>query len=186
MFKTEITLPDSTFILNHKGEAVNVDWTKMPASVLGGILEGGAKIILKNSYNSGGKDKPNAEKLASMQKRLDSWYKGDYAITERASSQATLMRECYVAEVQARTPGASVKAIEDKIKATVKGVLGESQNATFDNFLEAIAKGKYPKDTKAANEAKAKLVAHYEKAAAELEAQRASASVDIDLGDFDI
>ncbi len=186
MFKVEITLPNSTFVLNHKGEAVNVDWQKMPAGVLGDILEGGAKIILKNSYNSGGKDKGDAEKLAGMLKRLDSWYKGNYAIVERASSQATLMREAYVSEMQAKHPGLAASKVEAKIKETVKAQLGESENATFDNFLTALAMSKHNGDRKAAQPTLEKLQAHWEGKAAELAAQRDAASVEIDLTDFDL
>lgn len=185
-FNATLVLPSRIMFRNVGGEPVYLEVESLPANVLADILVGGAKIISTNTWNGSGKDTPEVERLAAVQKRWDSWKRGEYSITERSASQSSIMKEAYIAEMLVKHPTATAKLIEDKIKATVKEVLGKDTNATFDNFLEAIAtslgkvKGAEPKDA-----IKAKLVAKYEAAAAEIEASRSAASkVDLDLTDI--
>lgn len=186
-FNATLVLPTKTLFKNVNGEPVYLEWDKVPATVLAEILVGGGQIILNNAYNGSGKDAKDADRLANAMKRWDSWVRGSYRITERSAAQSTLMREAYVAEMLAKHD-TSEKAVLDLMKKTVKATLGDDTNATFDNFLEALAvqmerNGKGKRDV-----LKAALVAKYEKAAAEIEAQRQrnAASVDIDLTDLDL
>lgn len=190
-YEVKIALPERSLFKNIGGKAHYVDWQEVPANVLGEILVGGAMIILNNAFNSVSKDdKANEDmRLARALKRLDAWKQGSYTIVERGDGQASLMKECYVAEVQERNPGASLKSIEAAIKRTVKETLGEV-NATFDNFLHAVAVQKASADgeTRSADELRKALVERYEDAAAKLAASRAKAGAalaDIDL-DIDI
>lgn len=188
-FATSITLPERVLFRNVAGEAVYCEVSQLPANVIADLVVGGIKIISTNTWNGSGKDTPEAERMAAVHKRWDSWKRGEYALTERSASQSTLMKECYVEEMLAKHASATAAEIGKKMAATVKETLGKDTNATFDNFLEAVAtnlaKGKDEKRTK--DELKAALVAKYEAKAAELEASRAAAAkVDIDLTDIDI
>lgn len=183
-FEVTITLPKSLFLRNVAGKPVNLDWTSVPAAVIADIACGGAKVLLTNAFNSGGKDVKESDRLANMQKRMDAWARGEYAITERAASQTALMAECYIAEMLARHDGTSEKAVRDAMRATVTKMLGKDTKATFVNFLQATATAmaKADGEKRSKDELLALLTAKYEKAAAELEAERAKAStVELDL-----
>jgi citrate lyase gamma subunit len=195
--KVTTTIDAGVFYKNVAGKAHYLDWSAMPAAMIGTIAQKASLVVLNNAYNSA--KGTEEQKLAQALKRFDAWCKGSWEITERASSQATLMREAYLIEQQAKHDGLNAKQLDAKIKETVKRVLGESVNATFDNFLEALATAKADHEVTSgkadladkegiATELKARLVAKYEQAAAELEASRADSAkaVDIDLTDFDI
>ena len=51
-----INLPEGIFLRNVNGEAIKLDVTKLPADVVGKVFEVGAKTILTNVWNGGGKD----------------------------------------------------------------------------------------------------------------------------------
>lgn len=182
-----INLPNKTFLRNVAGEPVNLDWSKVEAGVIAKICEGGAKVLLTNAFNGGGKDASESERLAAMQKRMDAWARGEYAITERGPSMAGLMRECYVADVRDKT-SASEKAVDDAIKARVAEVFGPKEKATFPAFLRATAKlaSKVKGESRSESELLEALEAKWEKAAAELSAARADADKALDLGDIDL
>lgn len=134
MVEVTITLPTATFIRNVGGKAVKLEWNKVPASVLADLLEGGAKVILGNAFNSGGKDRVESERLAQMQKRIDSWYAGQYAITERGDAQLTIVRDLYIAHVAAQN-GVPVKAVEDAFAASIKETYGKDAKVSAENVI---------------------------------------------------
>ena len=171
-----ITLPASVFFKNVGGKAINLPFANLPESVLGEILTRAGMVVLNNSFNSGGKEVKEDVRLSRAMKRWDAWLKGSYEIVERATAQATLMRECYVTEQLAKHEGSSADSIEKQMKATVKEVLGEGTNATFDNFLQALGKIHGGDDADKQATIYNALVKRYEAAAAELEAERAKAA----------
>lgn len=179
------TIEPKTFFKNVGGKAQHLDWSVIPASMIGVIAQKACLVVLNNAYNS--MKGTEEQKLTQAMKRFDAWSRGSWEIVDRASSQATLMREAYYAEIRELHPTVTDKALDAKIKATVKKVLGDV-NATFDNFLEALAIAKADGDEAKAATIKAALVEKYEAAAAKLEADRASAAdaIDIDLTDFEI
>lgn len=160
-----INLPASTFIRtvkdkDGKGVAFNVDWADLPVEVVARICEAGAKVILTNAYNGGGKDVSEAEKTAAMAKKLDSWKRGEFNVIERGESFYTAWKQVFLADCVAA--GMTVSAAEGLIKAKVEERLGKETKATFANYLEATAleyvdAGEF--DDKA--EALAALEAHY-------------------------
>lgn len=170
-----ITLPASVFYKNVGGVAINLPFGDLPESVLGDIIVGGALVVLNNSFNSHKGEE--AQKLAQAMKRFDAWKGGNWTIVDRADAQATLMRECYHAEMMAQHDGLTAKQLDESIKATVKATLGDV-NATFDNFLHALAIGLASQEgeTRDAETLRAALVTKYEAAAAELAAERAKAA----------
>jgi hypothetical protein len=187
MIKMTVELPSAVFLRNIDGEAVSLNVEKLEAfpHLVARVFEAGAKVILTNAYNGGGTAASDSEKLAQMQKRMDAWYRGEFAVTERGSSQLTLMRECYVEAVKAAT-GTSEQAVDKQIKATVEAVFGKDTAAKFDKFLEALAtqKAKATKGDK--QQLLEAMTQKWEKAAAELAAERAKATAAIDLTGLDI
>ena len=194
-FKTTVELPERVLFRTVAGESRFVEVAAIPANVLADLVVGGIIIIGNNTFNgardSKGAKMTESQKMAAAQKRFDAWYAGNYHITERADNQTALMREAYLSEVLGGdlTP-AKIKAAEAQMRARVKEVLGDSVNATFDNFLDATATvlAKRKGEERKAVDIKALLVAKYEAAAADIAAKRAkeAAEVQIDLDDFDI
>lgn len=134
-----ITLANSIFVRNDaKGNKINLDVTKLPDSIIGAIFEGGVKIVLTNVYNNGGKDKPVTEREASLLKKIDAWYRGEYVSIERGESQYTAMREQYYDE-RKEAAGQTRSEVDKAIKATVQDVFGKDEAATFAKFLLAVA-----------------------------------------------
>lgn len=193
-FNVTLELPSRILFKTVKGEATYIELQSIPANVLSDIVVGGATIIGNNTFNGArgadGTKLADELKLAQALKRFDAWYKGSYHITERADNQTALMREAYLSEVLGGDLApAKVKVVEAKMKATVKAALGDV-NATFDNFLEALAHGKASGkgETRSMSEIKALLIGKYEAAAADIAAKRQAeaAEVDVDLSDFEI
>jgi hypothetical protein len=135
---TSINLPAATFLRNVGGVAVKLDWTKVPEAILPAILEVGAKTVLTNAFNGGGKTATDTEKLAAMEKKIAAWYRGEFNVVTRGDSMMTAMREQYVDERRAAT-NATRADVEKAIKATVKAVFGADESATFGKFLDAVA-----------------------------------------------
>lgn len=136
-----ITLPASTFIrtvtVDGKATAFSVVWNDVSDEVKAKILEAGAKVILTNAYNGGGKDASEAEKTAAMIKKLDAWKRGEFIVIERGESFYTAWKQVYLADCVAA--GLAVSAAEANIKAKVEERLGKGTKATFAAYLEATA-----------------------------------------------
>jgi hypothetical protein len=118
-----ITLPSKT-MLRTIGEGANkkpiyLDWSKVPEAVIPAMLEGGMKTVLNNAYNSGGKDRSEAERVAQMEKRINAFYRGEYVAVERGENAYTGMWNAYVDEVRAKaTEGGTALTVSDAKRAS--------------------------------------------------------------------
>lgn len=135
---TTIQMPNATHLRNVAGKAIKLDWNKVPESILPAILEVGAKTVLTNAFNGGGKDASEAEKLAAMEKKMEAWYRGEFNVTSRGESGLTPLKEQYIDERRAAT-GSTRSEVEKSIKALVAQVFGKDESATFGKFLDAVA-----------------------------------------------
>lgn len=133
----EVNLPSAIHLRNRDGAPVNLDVEKLPAHVIGRIFEAGAKVILTNAFNGGGKDKPEADRYASMEAKMKAWYNGDFAVVERGDSWMSVLKEQYISEQVSL--GAKPSVVEANIKDLVTSTFGEGEKATFSRFLDAVA-----------------------------------------------
>lgn len=138
MTAISINMPAATHLRNVGGKSVKLDWSKVPAGILPAILEVGAKTVLTNAFNGGGKGATEAEKLAAMEKKMAAWYRGEFNVVSRGESGMGALKEQYIDERRADT-GASRADVERAIKATVASVFGRDESATFGKFLDAVA-----------------------------------------------
>lgn len=120
-----------------KQERFVVTWADIPDDVIVRVLEAGAKVILTNAWNGGGKDASDDERLAAVDKKLDSWKRGEFNVVERGESFFTAWKEVYLSDCIAA--GMTSKAAEQNIKDKVAERLGKDSKATFDNYLNATA-----------------------------------------------
>lgn len=178
-FTTEVTLPKRILLRNVAGKPIYLEVDKLPASVIAAVFEGGAKVILTNAFNGGGKDRPEAERLAQMQKRMDAWARGEYVVVERESAYGA-MREAYIDETKART-NASVKDIEAGMAKAVKDAFGKDEKVTFGRFLDAIALVLASAKNGSPAEVREKLEAKYARLADEAAAKRKETSAALDV-----
>lgn len=121
----------------YNGEPVYVDTAKHLAPVAAKLFEVGMRTVLTNVWNGGGKDATEAERYASVMKKLDAWTKGEFNVTERGESAYSAYREVFIADCVAA--GLTVKAAEEAIKTKIAERLGKDTKATFANFIEATA-----------------------------------------------
>ena len=121
---------------------IKLDMGKLSPEVMAKILEGGARIILTNVFNGGGKERSEVERVAQLEKKIDGWYRGEYTTVERGESQYTAMREQYKQE-RLDAAGMTGAEVDKAIKATVAAVFGDKESATFPKFLLAVATQKF-------------------------------------------
>jgi hypothetical protein len=191
MTSVTIRLADSIMVrtVEGTGEVIRLDTSKLSAELVAKVFEGGAKVILTNAYNGGGKDKSEAEKIAQLKKRLDSWYAGEYAVVERGESQYTAMREHYYVE-RLEQAGKTRAEVDKAIKALVASTFGEKEPATFSRFLDAVAAQKYKalsKDEQKATDAaaiRAAIETGLAERTAEAARKRAEIAAGIDTSDL--
>lgn len=184
-----LTLPSRIMLRNVAGEPLYVSFD-LPDAVLSKVLEIGARTILTNVWNGGGKDATEAERLAAVQKKLDAWKKGEFNVVERGESQYSAFREVFIADCVAA--GLTIKTAEETIKAKVAERLGKDAKATFANFIEASAieymeASKGTDDEMTRDEARERLEAYYSREADRRAKERAEVKVDlpkIDLAAF--
>ena len=186
MTKLTINLPASILVRRNGNEDVKLDTSKLTAEVVARIFEGGAKIILTNTYNSGGKERSEVERIAQLQKKIDAWYRGEYVTVERGESQYTAMREQYAQE-RLEAAGMSRAEVDKAIRATVTRVFGEKESATFPKFLMAVATEKAkangtPDEAAAIAEAIETALAKRTQEAAAKRAKLAEGLKEVDLG----
>lgn len=138
MHTVSITLPVSTTIRTHAGQAIAVAWADIPSNVIAALVEGGAKIIGNNVWNGGGKDTPDADRRKALTKRIDAWKAGQYAIVEREGGQQllTIAFEAW-ADKLAADNGVTRKAIDDYLAAKVKATFGKDAKLSADNKVNA-------------------------------------------------
>lgn len=168
-----------------KREEVHVDLSAVPAGTLADILLAGARVILTNAYNSGGKDVAEADRRANVARRIAAWNRGEYALTNTGPRESIYgdMREAFIAKQVAL--GKTVKQAEESIRATVTAAFGKDDKATFAKFLEAVATMKAKADGAPSYEDCLKAVTEQAEAAAESlrkerEASKAAIEVDLD------
>lgn len=184
MGKHTIELPTSIFLRNHQGKALNVTEAQM-APVLLKLVEVGAKTILTNVWNGGGKDATDSERLAALMKKLDAWSRGEFNVVERGESQYSAFREVYVADCIAA--GFTTKQAEQAIQQKVAERLGKDAKATFANFIEASAIEYADGDQDLTRDtARELLESYYAKEADRRATERAKASAKIELPKLDL
>lgn len=181
-----ITLPDRIFLRTVGGKAINCDTRKLNESVMAKIAEVGIKTILTNVYNGGGKDASESEKLAALQKKLDAWERGEFAVIERGENQFTAMREAWVDELRAATK-MTAKQCDEYLREKVKAKFGDDHKATFSAFLDATA-SEYVEAGQFDNAADAReaLEAHYAKLADDAAKEREAASAKVVVPTLDL
>lgn len=183
MAKFTIELPASTFIRNVNGEAFNLVWADVE-KVLASIAITGAKVLLTNVYNGGGAKATDAERLAALQKKVDSWKRGEFNVVERGESQFTAFREVYMTDCI--VAGMTTKQAEAALKAKVEEVMGKDTKASFANYIEATAIETAKAGDMTRDEAREALEAYYvsesdrrAKDAAKVEAKIAPPAIDL-------
>jgi hypothetical protein len=188
-FKTTLELPASIECLRDGDDSIIVRLADIPAHCLADILVGGATIIVGNTFNSGGKDTPRVERAAKANKRIDSWYAGNYRLVARGETMATLMDEAYRAKLEGAlgvVTDAAYRTFKEKtVKDATGKALAKGDKLTFDFFLECRAQV-VAKATKAdAATVLEDLTAELEAAAKVIQAERAKASNAIDTTGLD-
>lgn len=177
MFKVEIELPETVFMRNVGGKAINLPLAEIAKhpKVIADLVVGGAKIISTNTFNGGGKETAEPVRLAQMQKRWDAWLRGEYVMVERGETAFTGMREAFIAECVAA--GMTTGDAEKLIKAKVAERLPEGTKATFGNYLDASALEYVEAEQfETAADAREALEGHYAKLADEAAKRRAKVS----------
>lgn len=184
MPKFNVELPTSFILRNYAGEALTVDTEKHLKPVIDRLAIVGARTVLTNVWNGGGKDATEAERHAAVMKKLDAWARGEFNVTERGESQYTAFREVYVADCIAA--GLTTKQAETAIKQTVEERLGKDAKATFANFIEARAIEAAADGDMSRDEARAALEAYFTAESARREAERSKVQGKIELPKIDL
>lgn len=182
-FEATLTLPTNLHIRNVAGNAITLDLSKVPVNVLEQIVTRGSTTILGNVWNGGGSAATETERLANLQKKMDAWYRGEYASVERSESGFTAMREQYIDERRAAA-GLTRAQVEKAIKDTVAQVFGKDEAATFSKFLDAVATVKAKANGTDAPTERAAIESALAERTAKAAAERAAASKDLDLTDI--
>lgn len=178
-----ITLSDGILIRSHAGEAIRWNPSETP-DILSQLALVGAKTILTNVWNGGGKDATDAERLAALTKKLDAWKRGEFNVTERGESQFTAMREVYIADCVAA--GLTTKQAETALRDKVAAFMGADTKATFANFLEASAIEAAKAGDMSRDEAREALESYYAAEADKREKERAKAGAKIEAPKIDL
>lgn len=179
-----IDVPNSTHIRNVKGKPVYWDLREIPESFFATLLVKCSFIKLTNTFNSGGKDRPDEVRLDALTKAVAAFDNGSWEVIERATNQATLMREAYRDFIRQFYPDASDKRIDDDAKEAVKAALGADTNATIDNVIRVTAMSMAADDDRTVDEIEAQLTADFEAVVAKKEAERAKQAASASKIDF--
>lgn len=186
MLKRSIELTPRIMLRTVAGNAIYLDVDKLPDPIIAKVFEAGAKVILTNAFNGGGKDATEAERLAAMQKKMDAWSRGEFAVVERGESAFTGMREAWLDEFREAT-GATIKQADAFLADKVHSALGKDAKATFSNYLDVTAKelvkaGQFESDA----DAREALEAHYAKLANDAAERRAKAKAKLEAPKLDL
>lgn len=110
---------------------------------LANVSKGGLKVAL-------GRPATDAD-LAAARDRIvtQAWMQGTWNLSGAGPRESLMgeLREFYVAE-RIVADGTTAKAVDSKIKATVKAVFGEDEKASFGRFMDAVATMKVKADPK--------------------------------------
>lgn len=179
-----VDLPESIFIRTVNGEKIDFRPGDCEA-VLSNILIVGAKTVLTNVFNGGGKDATDTERLAALRKKLDAWARGEFNVVERGESYYTAWRDVFVSDCVAA--GLTAKAADGIIKDKVTARLGKDAKATFAAYLDSMALDMVAaKEAKDTGEALGLLESYYSteaekraKASAKVQAKIAAPKLDL-------
>lgn len=134
-----ISLPETIFIrATSDGAKVELETGKLPSEVVARIFEAGAKVLLTNAFNGGGKEQPEADRFKALKGKMDSWYKGEFSSSGRGDSWMTELKNQFVSE-QMLERGVTPAQVEKELKELVRSTFGEKESATFSRFLDAVA-----------------------------------------------
>lgn len=181
--KFTIEMPESIFLRNHEGKAINVTAGQF-GPVLAKAAEVGMKTVLTNVWNGAGAKATGGERLAALEKKLAAWSKGEFNIVERGESQYTAMKEVYIADCIAA--GFTTKQAEDALKAKVTERLGKDSKATFANFIEASAIEYAEGGEMTRDEARTSLEAYYAAEADRREKEREASKGKVEMPKVDL
>jgi hypothetical protein len=180
MSKFTITLPDSiAFSTRAGGKIAALDTTKLTDALVSIIAERGFRIIGMNAYNGGGANASDAEKLASLEKKIAAWGRGEADVVERGDSYFTAWKD-EVFVPMCLEQGMTLKQADKLVRDKVAAAFGPDTAAKFSTYIEAcaadeVAAGNFP-DTTAAREA---IEAFYDSQLADRRAKREKASAKI-------
>lgn len=119
------------------GVVREVDLSEMPVDLFTEVFPAAIRVVLMNTYNGGGKDASDAERLANLDKKLAAWKNGEANVRDRGESETAAWKEVYLSDCIAA--GLTTKAAEAALKAEVHERLGKETKATFANYIEAVA-----------------------------------------------
>lgn len=188
MTNVSIQLPTTPVLIRTVGgEPIRLDFAKLPVNIVGELVVAGAKIILTNTFNGGGKDATEQDKRAQLEKKMAAWYKGEFNVVARGESAMTALRNQYIDERRAAT-NATQAEVEKQIKATVASVFGKDESATFSRFLDAVAtlKAKAKGEQRAVADIRAEIEDGLAKRADEAEQARAKARAELTVDVADL
>lgn len=174
-----------------KQVSVVLDLAKVPADKLPGFMAeafaAGIKIVANNSYNSGGKDTSEADKVAQLRKRVAAWERGEWIVSgrERSDSAMGLAKDAWLAKrmSEGKSAAACQKMLVDQVdRCFGTDAAGKSNKpATFDNYLYAVAKQQSKAVKRPFDEVHAELRAKALEAGEARRKELASAAKEIEL-----
>lgn len=196
MLKVTIELPETVdFFTRDDHKLASLDFADMDKrgklvpflSGRDGAVVKALRIPAMNAYNSGGSEATKAEKLAALNKRLDAWGNGDWAIVERGESQYSAMRDLWIDDFRESNPGRSVRDAEKFIRDSVTETFGKDTKATFQNMLEVIAKSLVDNgDFESTVDARAAVESSYQDRIDEANAKRDKAESKVSMPTLDL
>lgn len=184
-----ITLAARTVIKALPTETIAVEWDRIPANVLTQIVEVGAKTILTNVWNGGGKDATEAERIANVNKKIDAWEAGNFNVTARGGNLETAMRDAYRLELEAAIGKPITDAAFRKMQLDTMEATGTSWDKNkvvpVELFFAARAQIIAKRDGSDAATVRDEMLERFERLAHELMAERAKATDSIDVTGLD-
>lgn len=184
-----IEVPAEIVVGTWDGDTVRFNPADMPGNILSDIFYHGALRVLRDGV--GGKD-TDAEKVAAVRKRLDSWKAGSWAVAVRGAATDTLIRELLRGDLEKVTGPMADKAwgeaMADIVKAGGNKVPekgGISADLLLTGRAAMIAKRDNPPHNGDRELIFAELLADFTKRAADLAADRAKAVAKVDVSKID-
>lgn len=187
MVKFTIELPETeTLFTGDDRQSVGViEFKRFTPEFIADAFPRALRVVAMNAYNSGGSKAKPHEKKAQLEKRLNSWYEGNWAIVERGEGIYTALRDEVFIPLCLES-GMTLKQAESLIRDKVKEYFPPDTKATFANFIEATAierKAEFGGDVSAA---KAAIEAYYEAQLATRREARAKAESKVAMPKIDL
>lgn len=137
MFKVTIELPETqTYSNKEYGKLSQLKLDALAPDVIAQAALFGLNTRAMNAYNSG--NGTQAEKVASMNKTLDTLQRGEWRSSERGPAIYTVWKdEVYVP--MCLEQGMTLADAEKAIKAKIAECFPKDTKATFANYIEATA-----------------------------------------------